>query len=168
MHLTFPDLHDFNQLKLGLLSNSASILCLIPLCSSPFMNMHVQLPWNFPNLAVCTLLWERSPVFSILAASNKSFLLLIFGFLVFFCIDIQEVNPVFHVAKWLSTFFLANFTKLFHYHYSVSLIYFLSSGLGKKFCFAWQTHMLSLRANLSYSGFILISRKLGAKSNSRL
>lgn len=167
MHLTFPDLHDFNQLKLGLLSTFVSILCWIPLCSSPFMNF--KLPWNFPIFAVCTLLWERSPVFSILAASNKSFLLLIFGFLVFYCIDVhQEVNPVFHVAKWLSTFFLANFTKLFHYHSSISLIYFLSSGLGKKFCFAWHTHILSLRANLSYSGFILIPRKLGAKSNSRL
>ena len=62
----------------------APILCWIFLCSSPFMNMHVPFPYNFPSFAVGdTLLWERSPAFSLLAASNnESFLLPIFGLVV--------------------------------------------------------------------------------------
>ena len=129
MHLTFPDLHDFNQLKLGLLSNSVSILCLIPLCSSPIMNMHVQLPWNFPNFAVCTLLWERSPVFSILAASNKSFLLLIFGFLVFFCTHWHPPRgePSFSCSKMAIYIFSCKF------HKTISLSLFGISNLLFKF-----------------------------------
>ena len=56
--LTFSDLLDFNQLQLGL-------------CQQP-KPLHE------------TLLWERSLVFSLLAASNTFFLLLLFGLLVSF------------------------------------------------------------------------------------
>ncbi|KAJ8776952.1 hypothetical protein J1605_014970 [Eschrichtius robustus] len=50
-----------------------------------------------------TLLWERPPVLSSLAASNKSFLLLIFDLVVSFDTH-QEGNPVSRaslVAQWL-------------------------------------------------------------------
>ena len=87
MILTFSDLGDFNQLKLG---------CCQPLpqsylelsSSSSFMNMHISL-----RLFPIMLLWERS-LGVLFALSNKSFLLLLFG-LVVFSLTHKKMNPVF-------------------------------------------------------------------------
>ena len=53
------------------------ILYWILLCSNPFMSMYVPLAYKLPYFAVQkeTSLGERSPEFSVLAASNKYFLL---------------------------------------------------------------------------------------------
>ena len=53
------------------------------LCSTPFMNMGVLLAEIILILLFReTLLWERSVMFSFLAASNKSFLLFLFDLVV--------------------------------------------------------------------------------------
>ena len=59
--------------------------------------MHVPLAKNFPSFAVGEIwLWERSPVFFLLAASNKSFLLLICGLAVCFLACYQSTGkPIF-------------------------------------------------------------------------
>ena len=71
----FSDPRDFHQLKLG--------LCLLP---KPLHEYACTLSLNsYPVLLFGEiLLWERSLVFSLLVASNKSLLLLLFGLVVSF------------------------------------------------------------------------------------
>ena len=93
--LTFSDPHDFNQLKLR--------LCWpLPQFYAEFSSAQALHGYAYttqaPHEYVCTLtlklpqvcclgeklLWEKSQVFSLFAAGNKSFLLLIFGLVVSF------------------------------------------------------------------------------------
>ena len=73
--LTFSDPQGFNQLKLRFCPPPKPLheyACNPKVKTSPIL------------LFGETLLWERSPVFSLLAAGNKSFLLPIFGLVVSF------------------------------------------------------------------------------------
>ena len=64
--------------------------------SSPFINMHVPTVKTFPNLLLGeTLLWETSPVFSFLAASNNKLFLLGVGWRSV----VPNVEPAFSVLQ---------------------------------------------------------------------
>jgi len=105
------------------------ILCWI--FSSLFMNMHIPLTWNFTILLLGkTLLWGK--VFSLLVASNKFFILQLFGLVVSFGLRVTKRETRFEVTgftRWHSSVSLKRlliFDFLFLFPSSGNFLFFSS------------------------------------------